>query len=89
MQPWQEEVLHITLQVDAKLIEFKATQTTIMSLLEALVSIELVDTARECIDQMDEDLTKLKVGFVKFKTKINKIVKSQDTSIRGSGMSHK
>lgn len=89
MQPWQEEVSQITLQVDAKVTKFKVTQTTIVSLLEAPVSTELVDIARECVDKMEKDLTNLKASFDKFKTKIKKIVKSQETSTSGSGMSHK
>ena len=50
VQPWQEEVSEITLQVDEKISEFKGMQTIVVSLLEDLVNVELVDTARECID---------------------------------------
>ena len=89
MQAWQEEVSQITLQVDVKIIEFKAMQTIIASLLKAPVSAELVDMARECIDQIDKDLIGLKAGFAKFTTKIKKILKSHKTSASGSGTSHK
>lgn len=46
----------IALQVNAKLTEFKAMQTTIASLLEEPTTIELVDTTRECVDQMEKDI---------------------------------
>ena len=41
VQPWQEEVSHIALQVNEKLTKIKATQTTIA---------ELVETTKECIE---------------------------------------
>ena len=72
-----------------KLTEFKAMQTTIVSLLRAPVSADLINMARECVEQMDKDLAGLKASFAKFKTKIKKVVKSQKTSASGSGMSHK
>ena len=53
------------------------------------VTVELVDTARECVDQMDRDLAGLKVHFAKFTSKIKDILKSQKEMTSGSGMSHK
>ena len=50
-------------------------KTTIVSLLEAPISTELVNMARECIDQIDKDLVGLKAGFAKFTTKIKEILK--------------
>ena len=72
-----------------KISEFKATQTTIASLLETPVCAELVDMTRECVDPMDKDLARLKADFTKFTMKIKKILKSQKTSASGLGMSHK
>ena len=89
VQPWQDEVLEIALQVDAKISEFKAMKSTVVSLLEASVSAKLVNTTRECIDQIDKDLAGLKAGFAKFKKKIKNIVKIQETTASGSGMNHK
>ena len=80
VQPWQEEVSQIALQVDAKISEFKAMQTIVTSLLEALVSAELIDIVRECIDQIDRDLVEVKVGFVQFTTKVKGILKKPKTS---------
>ena len=77
VQPWQEEVSEIALQVNAKLTEFKATQTTVVSLLEEPATAELVDHARECADQMEKNLVGLKDDFMKFTKKIKEILKSQ------------
>ena len=56
----------IALQVNAKLAKFKAMQTTIVSLLEEPTIAKLVDTTRECVDQMDKDIIGLKSDFLKF-----------------------
>lgn len=75
VQPWQEEMSTIVLQVNAKLTKFKVTQTTIASLLEEPTTVEIVDIARECVKQMDKDVIGLKVDFVKFTKKIKQILK--------------
>ena len=72
-----------------KISEFKATQTTIASLLEAPVAVELVDIARECVDQIDNNLIELKTSLVQFTTKVKEILKTPKTSASGSWMSHK
>ena len=84
-------MLAIALQINAKLTEFKATQTKVASLLEEPTTAELVDTFRECDEQMDKDLTRLKADFVKFIKKIKEILKGQkeQKTASGSGMSHK
>jgi len=89
VQPWQEEVSTITLQLNAKLTEFKATQTIVTSLLEEPTTTDIVNTARECVDQMDKDLSGLKANFTKFSKKVKEILKSQKAMTSGSGMSHK
>ena len=77
------------MSVDAKISEFKAMQTTVVSLLEAPVSVDLIDTTRECINKIDKDLAELMDGFDQFTTKIKEIFKSLKTSASDSGMSHK
>ena len=67
----------IALQVNAKLTEFKATQTTVASLLEEPTTTELVNTAKKYFNQMDKDLTGLKCDFVKFTKKIKRKVRRQ------------
>ena len=63
--------------------------TTVAILLEAPVSVELVDMARKCVDQIDKDLARLNAGLAKFKKKMKEIVQSQETTASGSGTSHK
>lgn len=64
MHPWQEEVSKIALQVDAKISELKDIQTTVVSFLEAPFIMDIFDTTREWVDQMDKDLAELKASFV-------------------------
>lgn len=59
VQPWLDEVSQIALQVNEKLPEFKATQTTVASLLEEPATAELVSTTKECVEKMDKDLARL------------------------------
>ena len=72
-----------------KIIEFKAMQTTVVILLKAPVSAELIDMTRECVDHIDKDLADLKAGFSKFTTEIKEILKKPKTRSSGSGTSHK
>ena len=91
VQSWQDEVSEIALQVNAKLVEFKAMQTTVASLLEEPATAELVNTARECVEQMDKDLAGLKADFTEFTKKIKEILKGhkEQKTASGSGTSHK
>ena len=77
----------IALQINAKITEFKVTQTIVASLLEEPTTAKLVDKARECAEKMDKDLIALKVEFVKVTNKIKEVLKIQKTT-SGSGMSH-
>lgn len=88
VKPQQKEVSNIALNIDAKITDFKATQTIVASLLEDPITTELVDTAQECVEQIERDLTGLKTSLDQFKTKVKKIVKEMKTA-SGSGMSHK
>ena len=63
VQPWQEEVSQIALQVNEKLAKFKEMQTTVASLLDEPATIELVDISWEHIDQMNKDLAPLQDDF--------------------------
>lgn len=89
VQSWQEEVSEIALKIDAKISEFKATQTTVANLLEAPVTVDLIDTERECAGQIDNDLTKLKTSLAQFTSKVKKVLKELKIVTSGSGMSHK
>ena len=46
VHPWQDKVSQIALQVNEKLKEFKATQTTVASLLEEPATAALVETTK-------------------------------------------
>ena len=52
LQPWQEQVLEITVKVNAKLTEFQVMQATIVSLLVEPPTANLINIAKECVDQM-------------------------------------
>lgn len=91
-QLWQDEVSQIALQVNEKIKDFKATQTIVMSLLEEPTTTELVDTTKECVDQLEKDLVGLQDKFTSFKKKIMDMhdseKKSMKKTIGDSGMSH-
>lgn len=88
VQPWKEEVSEIALKIDAKISDFKATQNIVASFLEAFVTTELVDTVRECVDQIESDPAELKSSLAQFTTKVKKIL--NETKIAsGSETSHK
>ena len=81
-------MFEISLQVNAKLTDFKAMQMTVKRLLEEPTTMELVHIARDCAEQMDKDTIGLKADFAKFSKKIKEILKTLKT-ISGSGTSHK
>ena len=80
IQPWQDKVSHISLKLNENLAEFKATQMTVVSLLEELATTELVETTKECVDQLEKDLTRLQDNFTSFKKKIMNMHDSQKKS---------
>ena len=80
VQPWQDELSQIALQVNEKLTEFKATQTTVASLLEEPTTAELFKTTKECVEQLEKDLTGLQDNFMSFTKKIMDIHDSQNQS---------
>ena len=92
VQPWQDEVSYISLQVNENLVKFKATQMTIASLLEEPTTVVLVETTQECVEQMEQDLTRLQYNFMSFTKKITDMHDSQKNrrkkTVGGSRMSH-
>ena len=93
VQPWKEEVSQIALKVNEKVIEFKATQTTVVSLLEEPVSMNLVDSTRESVEKCKNDLAELHTSFTKFFVWVNiaigKTKEKRMKDIGGLGMIHK
>ena len=67
----------------------KSRHAIVASLLKAPVTMELVNIVRECIVQIDNGLTDLKIGLARFTSKVKKLLKTLKTSTGGSGMSHK
>ena len=45
LQPWQDEVSDMALNIESKLKEYKNMQQTITSLLEALATTDVVEAA--------------------------------------------
>ena len=92
VQPWQDEISQIPLQVNDNLAEFKATQTTVANLLEEPATTELVKTTKECVEQLEKDLTRLQDNFTSFTKKITNMHYSQKKSRKktagGLGTSH-
>lgn len=70
VQPWKDEVSQISLQVNKKLAKLKAMQTTVASLLEEPTTVELVETTKECVEQLEKDLARLQDNFKIFTKKI-------------------
>ena len=53
-----------------KLIEFKATQTTVASLLKEQPTVELITATRESIAQMTQDPVALMASYTKINIEI-------------------
>jgi len=63
----------------------------VVSLMDEPPTIELVNTAWECVDQMNKDLIGLQDDFMQFTKKIRQLLKEKKElkTTSGSGMSHK
>ena len=74
-------------------MEFKATQTNVASLQEEPISTELVDSTRECVEKVKNELTELHTSFTEFSTKLTTAIQEEKEKrmkdIGGSGTSHK
>lgn len=89
LQPWKDEVSVTVFKVNDKITNFMATQMTVASLLDDPSTIELVNTARECADQMNKDLVGLQDNYTQFIMELFQILKSQKDGTSGSETSHK
>ena len=49
LQPWQDEVSDMALNIESKLMEYKNTQQTITSLLEESATVDVVEAAQESV----------------------------------------
>lgn len=86
LQPWQEQVSEIVVKFNAKLMEFQATQMIFASLLIELPTTDFVNTTRECVHQMTQDITMLQDTYMKISTKIWENVRGPKDDTSGLGM---
>ena len=74
-------------------MEFKATQTSVASLQEEPVYVELVDSTKECVEEFRNDLVELHTSFTEFSTRVTAAIQDEKEKrmkdVGGSGMSHK
>lgn len=68
------------------MIELKATQMTIASIQEEPISTELVDTTKECVEQLEKDLVGLQTSFTDFSVRITTMVEEKkQKKMKGTG----
>lgn len=89
LQPWKEQVSEIVIKINVKLTKFHATQTTVARLLTESPTTDLVNAARESVDQMTQEIATLQQTYTKISTEIQEIVKGPKDDVGGSGTSHK
>ena len=74
-------------------MEFKATQTTVASLQEEPVSVELVDSTRECVEKCKNDIAELHTSFIEFFARVTTAIEEEKEKrmkgVDSSGTSHK
>lgn len=63
-------------------------QTTVASLLEETPTADIVNTTRECVDQMTQDIAGLQDNYTKFTMNLWQILKSLKEVTSGLGTSH-
>ena len=73
-QPWQDKLANLALQVEAKLAEFRETQTTVVNLLVGKVTKDSLEQVRGSIIEMDGADNKLNDVYTQWYDKTNKIV---------------
>ena len=62
---------------------------TITSLLEELPTTNLINTTKECVDQMTQDIATLQDTYMQISTKLWEVMKGPKDDIGGSRLSHK
>ena len=93
-QPWQDELVNLALQVEAKLAEFRETQTTMVNLFARKVTKESLEQERGSVIEMDGAHTKLNDVYSQWYDKMHHIFEERKEKKRravssGSGRSHK
>ena len=72
-----------------KFKEFEVVQMIVVSFLDEHLTVKLITTTRERIEQMNQDLTALTASYTKINTEIWNAVKLLKDDEGGSGMTHK
>ena len=62
----------------------KSRYAIVASLLEASVTTKLVNTMRECVDQIEGDLAEVKTGLDQFTSKVKQILKTNSSGLETS-----
>ena len=88
LQPWQDQVSEIVVKVNVKLTEFQATQMTVKSLLVEPPTADVINTSKECVDQMTRDIATLQNTYTQFSTKLWEAMHRMKDDTSGSRMSH-
>ena len=93
-QPWQDKLVDLALQVEAKLAEFRETQSTVVNLFAGKVTKESLEQERGSVTEMDGAQNKLNDVYTQWYDKTHQIVEERKEQKRyatasGSGMSHK
>ena len=86
---WQDQVSEIMVKVNVKLTEFQVMQMIATSFLVEPPTVDLVNTARECVDQMTWDIAGLQETYTQFSTKLWEVVIGNKDDTGGSRTSHK
>lgn len=89
LQPWQEQVSEIIVQINVKLIEFKVMQTIVVILLDEQPTTKLITATRESVVQMTQELVALTTSYTKINIEIWNAMKLPKDDEGGSVMSHK
>ena len=90
VQPWHNQVSSIAIKVDAKVKEFVVSKDTVdKSIEEGMINEELVDTAKQCVEQMDIDIVEIKRDFEAFSQKVKERRLTLKLDIGGLRMSQK
>ena len=70
LQPRQEQVSKIIVKINAKLTKFQATQITVVILFMESPTANVVNTVKECVDNMTQDITALQDTYTKISIEI-------------------
>ena len=80
LQPWQDEVSDMALNIKSKLMEYKNTHQTITSLLEELSRADVVEATQESAAQIIQEVAALTQKCEGFKQRMLDEAKKQKAS---------